>query len=241
LVVIVSCLVKQAPGISNECCDVTRQFHWVPRCLTLWPWPLCLTDLLKTLTLDIPFEWYVLGFWYFAWAFVLWQDLSMGLNIFDFVTLTCMFDLLTENFNLGSFIFWMACIRILIFHMSICCDKNFPQVPSGLTLWPWPWCLMYILKTLTIHISFDWYVLELWYFTWVFVVTRWFQWVRTGLILWTWPLCLTYLLNTLTLAVSFKWYVLGFWYFTWMSVVIRLYRGYQQVWLCELDLCVIPT
>jgi hypothetical protein len=49
-----------------------------------------LTLMLKTLTLPITFEWYVLG-----------QDLSVGTKIFDLVTLTLMFDLLIKNFNLA--------------------------------------------------------------------------------------------------------------------------------------------
>jgi hypothetical protein len=31
----------------------------------------------------------------------------------------------------------------------------------------WPWCLTYLLKTLTLAITFRWYVLWCWYFTWV--------------------------------------------------------------------------
>jgi hypothetical protein len=41
--------------------------------------------------------------------FSLWQGLYMGTNRFDPVTLTLVLDLLIENFNLDSFIFWMAC------------------------------------------------------------------------------------------------------------------------------------
>jgi hypothetical protein len=42
-------------------------------------------------------------------------------------------------------------------------------------MWPWPWCLTYLLKTLTLAITFKWYVVECWYFTWVFLVTRSFH------------------------------------------------------------------
>jgi hypothetical protein len=42
---------------------------------------------------------------------------------------------------------------------------------------------MYILKTLTMHISFDWYALRLWYFTQVYLLWRRFQWVWTDLTL----------------------------------------------------------
>jgi hypothetical protein len=53
--------------------------------------------------------------------------------------------------------------------MSACCDKPFPWVSTGLTLWPWPFCLT---DYLTLAISFEWYVQELWYFTWVFLDTN---------------------------------------------------------------------
>jgi hypothetical protein len=182
--------------------------------MTLWPWPGCFTYLSKTLTLAISFEWYVLGLWYFSWAFllsrpfcgyhqiwlceldlgvfktltmpisfvwyilgfwyftwVLWKVFSKGTNWFDLVTLTFMFDLLTENLNVGC-IFWMVCIRVLIFHTSVCCIKAFPWVATSLTLWPWPLCLTKLQKTLTLAISFEWYALGLRYFTLLFLETR---------------------------------------------------------------------
>jgi hypothetical protein len=98
----------------------------------IWPWPWCVTYLLKTLTIPLSFEWHVLSF-----ECSLWQDLSMGTNRFDFVTLTLVFDLFIQNLSHG-YNFWMVCTKTLIFHMSVCCDKTFPWVPTGLTLWPWP-------------------------------------------------------------------------------------------------------
>jgi hypothetical protein len=88
----------------------------------------------------------------------------------DLVTLTFVFYLLFKNFNLG-YIFWMVFTRNLIFHMNVCCDKSFQWVRIGLTLWPWPLCLIYLLKTLNLAVTFDWYKLEFWCFTWVFVLT----------------------------------------------------------------------
>ena len=73
------------------------------------------------------------------------------------------------NFNLANN-FWTVSARALILHMSIPCDKTFPWIPLFLTLWPWPLSLTYFLKTLTLRISFEHWVLELWYFTWVFLV-----------------------------------------------------------------------
>ena len=75
------------------------------------------------------------------------------------------------NFNLANN-FWTVSARALIFHMSIPCNKTFQWVPLFFTLWPWPWSLTYFLKTLTLLITLEQWVLELWYFTWVFLVTR---------------------------------------------------------------------
>jgi hypothetical protein len=107
-----------------------------------------LTYVLKTLTLAISLEWYLLGLHYFTWVFLvtipshgcqlIWPcDLDHGVwptywklyfwiyllngmnpnfniwrkcslyNSFDLVTLTLVFDLLIENYNL-YYIFWIA-------------------------------------------------------------------------------------------------------------------------------------
>jgi hypothetical protein len=76
-----------------------------------------LTYLLKTLTLVISFEWYVLGLWYFSWVFLL-KRLFCGYHRFDIVTLTLMFNLLIENFN-HAYIFWVVCTKTLIFHFTL--------------------------------------------------------------------------------------------------------------------------
>jgi hypothetical protein len=120
-----------------------KTFPWVPNCLTMWPWPWCLTYLLKTLTLAITFKWYVLGRRYFTWVFLVTRSFN-GYQNFDIVTLTLVFDLLVENFNLVYNI-WMVSTRALIFRMSVPCDKTIPWVPTDLTLWPWPWYLTYLL------------------------------------------------------------------------------------------------
>ena len=101
---------------------------------------------------------------------VFWDKIfSWVPTFFDLVTLTLMFDPLIKNFNLG-YNFWMVYTRKLIFHMIVPCDKMFSYVPHVLTLWPWR--LTYLLKTLTLAIIFKWYVLGCWYFTWVFLETR---------------------------------------------------------------------
>ena len=90
-------------------------FLWVPTNLTLWPWLWCLTDIMKTLTMPISFNSIFYDF-DTSHDFFLWQFLLVGINRFDLVTLTFMFD---------------------------------------------------SLKTSTLTVFFEWYVLGLWYFTWV--------------------------------------------------------------------------
>jgi hypothetical protein len=103
-----------------------------------------------------------------------WQDLKFwlvrnrGLFITGFDLLTLKLDLLIENFNIG-YIFWLISTKALTFHMSVSCDKTFLLVPTNMTFWPW--CLN-LLKTLTLAITFEWYILGLWYFTWVFLVIK---------------------------------------------------------------------
>ena len=104
----------------------------------------------------------------------LWSDLSVGSIIFDLVILTLEFDPFFENFNLANN-FWTVISRALIFHMNIPCDKTFPLKPLFLTMWPWPRCLTYSLKTLILLKTFEPWVLELWYIIWVFLVTRTFR------------------------------------------------------------------
>ena len=68
------------------------------------------------------------------------------------------------NFNL-AYNFWTVNARALIFHLSIpCdsipCDRTFPWIQLFFTLWP------FFLKTLTLLITFEQGVLELWYSLW---------------------------------------------------------------------------
>ena len=83
----------------------------------------------------------------------------------------CHSVLLSETLTL-FITFETVSARALIFHMSILCDKTFPWVPLFFTQWPWPWSLTHFYKTLTLQITFEQWVLELWYFTWVFFVIR---------------------------------------------------------------------
>jgi hypothetical protein len=62
------------------------------------PSPLCLIQLLKTLTLAVTFECYVPGLWYFICVFLLTRRYA-GTNRFDLLTSTLVFNLHNVNFN----------------------------------------------------------------------------------------------------------------------------------------------
>ena len=96
-------------------------------------------------------------------------------------------------------------------------------------------------KALTLLITFQPWVLELWYFKCVFFVTRPLHGYQHIFTQWPWPLCLTYFLKTLTLLITFKQWVLELWYFTWVFLVTRTFCCLQHFWLCDLDLWVWPT
>jgi hypothetical protein len=53
---------------------------------------------------------------------------------------------------MNSVIVWFQVGSLLIYR-----TVDFPWMPTDLTLWPWPWCLIYLLKTLSLNISFEWY------------------------------------------------------------------------------------
>ena len=73
-----------------------------------------------------------------------------------------------ENFNLANNSRTVSA-RTLIFNLNIPCDKTFQWVPLFLTLWPWLWSLtQFLKKNLTLLITFEQWVLELGYFTWLF-------------------------------------------------------------------------
>ena len=58
------------------------------------------------------------------------------------------------NFNLANN-FWTVSARSLIFHISIASDKNFLSDQLLFALWPWPWSLTYLLKTLAFLKTFE--------------------------------------------------------------------------------------
>ena len=78
------------------------------------------------------------------------------------------------NLNLANN-FWTVSARALIFHMRSPFEKTFLWVPLLWTLWPWPWSLTHFLITLTLLITCELCALEVWYFTWLFLVRRSFR------------------------------------------------------------------
>ena len=73
-------------------------------------------------------------------------------------------------------------------------------------------CYSLILSLLLI--TYEHWVLELWYLTWVFLVTRLFRVNHTFFTLCPWPWSFTYFLKTLTLLITFEQWELEHWYFT---------------------------
>ena len=126
----------------------------------------------KLLTLLTTFEQRVLEFRYFTLIFFVTRPFrGYFRGYFDTVTLTLEYGPFFENFNLANKL-WTASARVSIFHMNIASGQTFPGVPLFQTLWPWPWSstYRYFYKTLTLLITFEQRVLELWYLTWVLLV-----------------------------------------------------------------------
>ena len=102
------------------------------------------------------------------------------------------------------------------------------------TLWPWPRSLTHFLKTLTLLITFEQWLLELWYFTWIFPLIRPFRgyhyFLTFDLYLGVWPI----FLKTLTWLIIFEQWVLELLYFTWVFRVLRPFRGYHYFLHCDL-------
>ena len=111
--------------------------------------------------------------------------------------------------------------------MNMPFDKTYLWVSLFFTLWHWLWSMTHFLKTLTLLITFEQWVVELWYFKWIFRVIRPFHGYHYFFTLWRWPWSLTHFLKTLTLLITFKQGVLQLWYFTWIFPVIRPFRGYH--------------
>ena len=108
---------------------------------------LTLICLLKTLTLVITFEQWMLELWYFTGVFLVTRPFRCYQHF-----LPLEFNLFSKNSNLANN-FWI--VITLILHMNISCDKVFQYILIFLTLWPWPWRLAYFVKTWTFLITFQ--------------------------------------------------------------------------------------
>ena len=149
----------------------------------------------ETLTLLITVEQWVLELWYFTWVFLVmrlfrWCHYFLPFNL-DFGVWPIFWKLYL------AYNCWTVSARALIFHMSIPCDETFLWVPLFFTLWSWLWSLTHFLKTLTLLITFEQWVLEVWYFTWIPLVKRSFCWYLTF-----WPCHLTNLKKKMTLVIT---------------------------------------
>jgi hypothetical protein len=160
------------------------------------------------------------------------------------MTLTLVLDLHIENIN-HAYIFWKVCSRILMFvvtnpFIGYQQDWHLHWVPTRLTLWPWPFCLTYLLKTLTLAVSCEWYVLGLLIFHRSVLWDKIPPWVPTGL--------------TLTLTIDLHIENFNFCYNfqivctrTWIYHDCSLWQGLsmandvttiieQVIWQCELSI-----
>ena len=115
-------------------------------------------------------------------------------------------------------------VRTLIFHMSIPSDNTFPLVPTFFALWPLPWSLTYLLKTLTLLFYMN------------ILLDKISQRVPTILTSWPWPRRLTYFLKTLNLLINFEQWVIELWYFTWVFYETKTPSGTNNVDLVILTL-----
>ena len=79
------------------CISCGSTFLFVPKKLTLWSWPWLLTYFWKNLTLAIIFKPEEIACFHISHVYFLWQDLSVNIKIFDFMTLTLTFDLLLKK------------------------------------------------------------------------------------------------------------------------------------------------
>ena len=111
---------------------IVERHYFLPCDLDHGVWPI----FLKTLTLLITFEQWVLELWYFTRIFPVIRPFR-GYHYFDPVTLTLEFDPFFENFNLAIH-FWTVSARAFILYMSISRNKIFLLVSIYLSLWPLP-------------------------------------------------------------------------------------------------------
>ena len=97
-------------------------------------------------------------------------------------------------------------------HFNIPWFKTFLWVATILTLWPWSWSLTYLLKIISLQIKIKQWIVDLWYFKWVYlsVESKCFNHVTLE----------AYVLKTFNFFNNIWIWVLELWYFTWLFLVI---------------------
>jgi hypothetical protein len=144
-----------------------KTFQWARKGLTLWPWP--------------HWKLHIFGyiFWLegamaltFTWVNIMVKALRGYQNDLTLIP----WPTYLKTFTTASF-FWTASTRALKFPMSVPYDIPFHGNKNF-----WPWCLTYLIKTLTLAISLEWYILGLLYFTSLSSIKT-FPWVPTDLVL----------------------------------------------------------
>ena len=94
-------------------------------------------------------------------------------------------------------------------------------------------------KSLTLLINFEKLVLEVWCFTWLFLVTEPFYEIQ-DLWSWPWPWSLAYFMYILTLFITFECFDLNIWPMFWkkkMTMVILLLFFFNKDKILELPYC----
>ena len=131
-------------------------------------------------------------------------------------------------------------LRLSISTLKSICLILCPEIEDRRAYCFCPVCHSVILsETLTLLITFEQWMLELWYFTWLSLVIRPFRgyhyFLPGDLDLGVWPI-----LKKSTLLITIEQWVLELWYFTWVFLVIRPFCGYHFIWPCDLDLGLWP-
>ena len=89
----------------------------------------------KNLTLALTFDLKETGLSHYTWIFLVWQDFSVRIRIYDPVTLTSNFDLLLKNLNLGMN-FWDERGKAFLGERSFTPYWNFWSCDLDLQFWP---------------------------------------------------------------------------------------------------------
>ena len=137
------------------CIPYEETFPFIPKVLTLWPWPRPLTYILisENLTYVITFESLELGVLYFICTFLVMSSL----HSYRYCRL---FDLHRD--------LWPRCLKTLTFAITfeplvvglsyftciIPWDEAFLFIPKVFTLQPWPWPLTHISEKFNIYLHF---------------------------------------------------------------------------------------